>query len=175
MTLANRRYTVTAAGSGSDLADLAEDYPLLQTQALVLSIEEALSWLTLSRSMFGVPAHDCLTAYSAWLDQVEETLESLMAEIDEDDDLARCRQSADDPWYDSLDDLLENFPEEEIQFGADNLEEYEELRSAFERMATFWAEQLRRRVVAVLNQMSGDGEVLAILSHYKRHRSVVIS
>ncbi len=174
MTQDKRRHTFTAAGSGSDLADLAEDYPLLQTQALVLSIEEALSWLTLSRSMFGATAHECLIAYSAWLDQVEETLESLMAEIDEDDDLALCRQSADDPWYDSVEDLLENFPEDEIQFGTDERGDYEALHGAFERMATFWAEQLRRRVVAVLNQMSGDGEVLAMLSHYKRHLSVVI-
>ncbi len=175
MTQAKRRYTFTAAGTGSDLADLAEDYPLLQTQALVLSIEEAFNWLTMARAMFGTPAHECLTAYSAWLDQVEETFESLLAGIDEDDDLALCRQSADDPWYDSVDDLLGSFPDDEIQFGTNEWGEYEELRGAFERMATFWAEQLRRRVVAILNLMSGDGEVLAMLSHYKQHGSVAIS
>ncbi len=174
MTQSKRRYTFTAAGSGSDLAELAADYPLLQTRALVLSIEEALSWVALTRTMFGTPAHECLAAYSAWLDEVAESLDSLMAEIDEDDDLAACRQSADDPWYETVDELLENFPNDEIQFDADELGDYDELRGSIERMATFWVEQLRRRVVAVLNVMSGDGEVLAMLSHYKRHGTVVI-
>lgn len=174
MTESKRRYTFTAAGSGSDLAELAEEYPLLQTQTFVLSIEEALSWAALARTMFGTPAHECLAAYSAWLDEVAESLECLMTEIDDNDDLAACRQSADDPWYDSVDELLENFPEDEIQFAADELGNDEELRTSIERMATFWIEQLRRRVVVVLNVMSGDGEVLAMLSHYKRHGNVVI-
>lgn len=174
MTKSKRRYTFTAAGSGSDLDELAEDYPLLQTQALVLSIEEAISWVTLARTMFGTPAHECLAAFSGWLDEVAETLDSLLAAIDEDDDLATCRQSADDPWYDSLDELLEDFPEDEIQFATAELGEDEELRGAIERMATFWVEQLRRRVIVVLNAMSGDCEVLAMLSHYKRHGTVTI-
>lgn len=174
MTQAKRIYTFTAPGTASNLADLADDYSLKQTQALMLAIEEAINWLALARTMFGTPAHECLAAYSTWLDEVEESLDSLMAEIDEDDDLAACRQSADDPWYDIVDELLANFPQDEIQFDSDEWGNYEELRGALERMATFWVEQLRRRVVAVLNVMSGDCEVLAMLSHYKRHGTVVV-
>ncbi len=175
MIASTRRYTITVGGSVSDLAEIAENYPLKQTQALVLSIEETLGWLALARSMFGTPAPECLGAYSDWLGQVEETLESLVDEIDGDDDLALCRQSADDPWYDSVDELLESFAEIEIEAGADDGGEYGELCIVLARMAHFWLEQLRYRVAAVLKMMSGDGEVLAILAHYKQHGSFVIS
>jgi hypothetical protein len=174
MTQSKRIYAFTAAGEGSQLDELAEAYPLKQTQALVLAIEEVFGWATKARKMYGDPAPACLQEHSNWLDRVEELLEELEDAIDDEgDDLARCRQSADDPWYDAVDELLGNFPEDNIEFEADELGEYDDLRGAVERLTSFWLDNVRRHLRTVLSVMSGDGEVLAMLARYREYGSIV--
>jgi len=163
-----RIYAFTASGNCSKLSEMADEYPNKQTQALILSIEEALDWTSLARKMFNDPPPECLNEYTKWLDQVEDLLEDLQAEIDEDADLAECRQRADEPWYDSVDELLRACPEDEIEFETDKMGgDYEDLRSAFERMVVFWIKNVRQRIVSVQDIMSGDGERLAMLKKYQ--------
>jgi hypothetical protein len=177
MTQSKRIYAFTAAGEGSQLDELAEAYPLKQTQALVLAIEEVFAWVAKARKMYGDPAPECLQEHSNWLDRVEKLLEELEDAIDDEGDesdaLASCRQRADDPWYDAVDEVLGSFPEDNIEFEADALGDYDDLRRAVERLTEFWLENVRRHLRTVLSVMSGDGEVLGMLARYRDHGSIV--
>ena len=154
---------------------LAEHYPLKQTQALVLAIEETDHWIALGQEMLGDPAPPCLQDYSDWLVRAAEFLEELRGEIDQEsdeedpehNDLVTCRQTADDLWYDELDEVIAAFPEDEIELETAEGEDNEDLRDAIERMATFWIDNVRKRLIEIQSAMSGDGDVLGMLRHYQ--------
>ena len=102
-------------------------------------------------------------------------LEDMRGEIDQEtdgedpehNDLVTCRQTADDLWYDELDEVIAAFPADEIELDAAEGEDNEDLRDAVERMATFWIDNVRKRLIEIQSVMSGDGDVLGMLRHYQ--------
>lgn len=161
-----RTYHFTAPGTMTRAEDLDQN-SLPQTEGLVLCVEDSLDWLALTRGMFGEEPPACLANQAEWTDRAARFLEALLDEVDDDQELARCRKSADDPWYDGLDELLDNFPDNETKFDADAGGDFEALRSAVCRLTTFWLTNVRTRLVNIQAVISGDGEVLATLKRHK--------
>lgn len=158
MNTSKRTYTFIDLGSGSDLNDLVSEYPLKQTQALILAIEEARDWVLRSEKMFGDRPPECLKERSDWLKEVEVLLQSLEEAIDEEDDLEACNLSADDPWYDAIVELGDVCPDD---WGCDGA-----LHEAVERMSRFWITNVRHHLRVISSLMSGNGEVFSILKKY---------
>jgi hypothetical protein len=154
---------------------LAEHYPLKQTQALVLAIEETDHWIALGQQMLGDPAPPCLQNYSEWLVRAADFLDELLGAInqetgDEDPEnksLVTCGQTAGNLWYDELDEVIAAFPKDGIELKAAEGEDNEDLRDAVERMATFWIENVHRRLVEIKSVMSGSRDVLWMLREYQ--------
>lgn len=147
-----------------NLEDLAEEYPYKQTQALVLAIDEAEVWLALAQKMIGT-GHQAtqLAEIEQWLQDCAEALEAFSDELD-DEDVARCRLSADHELYELLDELIDNRPNDLVELDVDD----EALDGAVNRMSEFWVTQVFHRVRDVLTVASGDGEPLAIISRHQR-------
>lgn len=159
MSTSMRTYIFRAPGSGSDLSELASEYPLKQTQALILAIEETRDWVSRSHKLLGDQPPECLRERSGWLERVEVALQNLEDAIDEDDDLEACRLGADDPWYDAISGLCDACPDD---WGSDGA-----LHEAVERMSLFWIDNVRHHLRGVGSLMSGDGEVIAMLQKYR--------
>jgi hypothetical protein len=154
---------------------LEKHYPLKQTQALVLAIEETDHWIALGQEMLGDPAPVCLKLYADWLARAAYFMEDLREEIGknpdgedpEHNDLVACRLTADDLWYDELDEMISSTPEDKVEFESVGGEDYENFRDAVERMASFWIDNVRRRLIEIQSVMSGEGDVLAMLRQYQ--------
>ena len=166
MSTSMRTYTFRASGSGSDISELASEYPLKQTQALILAIEETRDWVLRSQKMIGDRPPECLKERSEWLEQVATSLQNLEDAMDEDDDLAACRLGADDPWYDAIIELCEACPDD---WGSDGA-----LHEAVERMSRFWITNVRHHLQVISSLMSGDGEVIAMLGEYVSPKARVV-
>jgi hypothetical protein len=154
---------------------LEKHYPLKQTQALVLAVEETDHWIALGQEMLGDPAPPCLQDYSDWLVRAADFLDELLGAINqetgdedpENDSLVTCGQTVGNLWYDELDEVIAVFPKDEIELKAAEGEDNEDLRDAVERMATFWIDNVRKRLIEIQSVMSGDGDVLGMLRKYQ--------
>lgn len=163
-----RIHTFTCDSQLVDLDELAEEHPSKQTQALLLAIDEARAWIAMAREMIGVPPPKCLAEHEDWLRDASAVLEGIEEDIDDDEDLAQCRQCADDPSYAALDELLDQYPDSELELQvADH-----NLREAVERLSDFWLENTRKLLVRVQSITSGDGEILRMLSRWRALRSL---
>jgi hypothetical protein len=154
---------------------LEKHYPLKQTQALVLAVEETDHWIALGQEMLGDPAPLCLQDYSDWLVRAADFLDELLGAINqetgdedpENNNLVTCCQTAGNLWYDVLGEVIAAFPEDEIELEVAEGEGNEDLRDAVERMATFWIDNVRKRLIEIQSVMSGEGDVLGMLRQYQ--------
>jgi hypothetical protein len=172
MKSAQREFIFTAPGENIDLTELAEEYPLKQTQALILAIDETSAWAAEASEMFGTPDSGALVDYAEWIVEVEDLLENLRDAIDDDKDLMKCRLRGDDEWYEAVDETLSRMPNDNIEFAIEQEEAEQALLDALNRMTGFWIEQVQKRLVTVLQLMSGDGEVLSIVARYQRCKQI---
>ena len=154
---------------------LEKHYPLKQTQALVLAVEETDHWIALGQEMLGDPAPACLKAYSDWLVRAAYFMEDLREEIDkktdredpEHDNLVACRLAVDDLWYDELDEVISDTPENKVGFETAGGDDYDDLRDAVERMAKFWIGNVLRRLIEIQSVISGERDALGMLRQYQ--------
>lgn len=139
---------------------LAEDYPLLQTKALLATLGEIELWARQARICLG-PEVPCLTAHREWLDMVENHVEDMLDALDEDNkELETCQLDADDPLIEALETVLDCCPEDdEIRDELRNKSVAEPLVS----LSAFWINQLQHLLKRLLGQVTGSGEVLATI------------
>ena len=100
---------------------LAEDFPLLQTQALLITLDELEAWVTEAQIRFRPvrvlkerqcsPPKPCLESCREWLDMAQNYVLDMREALEEDedsDDLLKCRLTADDPLIEALETVLDN-------------------------------------------------------------------
>lgn len=142
---------------------IAEDYPLRQTQALAITLEEISAWVEQARRVFGETKPRALDAHFEWFDMVDNVVEDTYSAIEEeeDQDVIKCRLKADDPLVEEIEVVLDNCPsDDEVIEGVRN----KAVGTALAGLANFWVEQLRLRIVRLQAVVMGDGEVLAIIN-----------
>jgi len=158
-------------------AFLAEEFPLLQTQALLITLDELEAWIDEAKNRLG-PAHvpkkrrglpptPCLENYRDWLDLAQNYVLDMRDAFEEDEDggeLLKCRLTADDPLIDALETVLDNCPsEDEIRESYQDTAVAETLLS----LTGFWIERICQLFKRLLSLAMGDGEPLAILKRQK--------
>ena len=146
--------------------ELAETFPYKQSQALVIILNEANTWLGEAMDRFGNSKVKGLAAHCKWLVAVEAYVDLLWEAINDDDeiDVLTCRLSADDALYDDLDSLINDCPsDDEITSTVQNRAMAEVLVS----LTGFWIDNIRRLLVSLLSQISNDGETLSVLGRQK--------
>lgn len=141
----------------------AEDYPLRQTQALLLTLSELSAWLDQARMSFGGARIPSLDTHHDWFDMVENLVDDVWAAVEDeqDHDVISCHLAADDLLIEELDTVLDNLPSPDDIL--ENLRS-EALGDVLRSLTSFWVEQLRLRLVRLQSQLMGDGEVLAVLN-----------
>lgn len=156
---------------------LAEEFPLLQTQALLITLDELDAWITEAKSRLGpadVPKkrrglrpQPCLESYRDWLDMAQNHVLDMRDACEEDEDggeLLKCRLTADDPLIEALETALDNCPsEDEIRESYQDVALAETLIS----LTGFWIERICQLLKRLLSLAMGDGETLAILNRQK--------
>lgn len=156
---------------------LAKEFPLLQTQALLITLDELEAWVTEAKNRLGsvhipqqrrgLPPKLCLESYRDWLDMVQNYVLDMRDAIEEDedgDDLLNCRLTADDPLIEALETVLDNRPSDnEIR------ETYRDaaLAETLAALTNFWIDRIYQLLKRVLSVATGDGEVLTILNRQK--------
>lgn len=152
-----------AEGQLTPVESIAEDYPLHQTQALAITLEEISAWVEQARRVFGETKPRALDAHFEWFDLVDNLVEDTYSAIeeDEDQDVIKCRLAADDPLMEEIEVVLDNCPSaDEVIEGVRN----KAVGTALASLVDFWVEQLRLRIVRLQAVVMGDGEVLAIIN-----------
>jgi hypothetical protein len=156
---------------------LAEDFPLLQTQALLISLDELEAWIDeakkhlgpahLSEMHQGLPPRPCLEGHRDWLNMAQNYVLDMRDAVEEDEDggeLLKCRLTADDPLIEALETVLDNCPsEDEIRESYQDVALAETLIS----LTGFWIERICQLLKRLLSLAMGDGETLAILNRQK--------
>lgn len=138
------------------------EYPLRQTQALLLTLDELSAWLDQARSSLGSGEFSALSGYRDWLDLIENLIEDLWFAVEEEPNqaLLACCLSADDPFIEQIETVLDNIPSSE------DLREQIRGKALADTLASllgFWITQLSARLNRLLSIATGDGEVLAVL------------
>lgn len=156
---------------------LAEKFPLRQTQALLITLDELEAWLTEAKNHFGprhvphkrrgMPPHPCLDSHRCWLDMVQNfalDMRDAFEQDEEDSDLLKCRLTADDPLIEELETVLDYCP------GDDEIRD-EHLKAPVAEtliaLTSFWIDRICQLLKRLLALAIGDGEVLAILNRQK--------
>ena len=156
---------------------LAEEFPLRQTQALLITLDEVEAWLTEANNYFGprhvphrrrrLPPHPCLESHRDWLDMAQNYVFDLRDALEQEDDggdLMKCRLTADDPLIEALETVLDNCP------GDDEIRD-EHLKAPVAEtliaLTSFWIDRICQLLKRLLALAMGDGEVLAILNRQK--------
>ena len=145
----------------------ADEYPLRQTQALLVTLEEISAWAEQMRMALGETRVRALEAHFDWLDMVENLVEDTWSAIEDDEDqgVINCQLVADDPLVEEIEMVLDNCPSaDDVIEGTRN----KALGAALASLADFWVEQLRSNIVRMQSVVMGDGEVLAILKRQQR-------
>lgn len=149
-----------------------EDFPLRQTQALLMTLDELEAWVDEAKRRFGkvdLPPkrrgshpRPRLSVHREWLDMVENCVMDMREAINDDDgneDLLTCRLSADDNLTEMLETVLDQCPS-----GDDVLDEESNLAlvEILSSLSSFWIDHIACLLKRLLAQVTGDGEVLAI-------------
>lgn len=145
--------------------DYAEDFPYRQTRAVLVTLDELEAWLQQAKTCFGSAPLPLLDRHRQWLAAVEEHLEDIRDALEDDEDeengaLVGCRLSADDPWVESLETLLDNCPDESV---IEVQQADAALAATINSLTEFWIEQIARLLRQELSLITGDGEVLSLL------------
>lgn len=138
------------------------EYPLRQTQALLLTVDELSAWVDQARLAVGTSDLPALGSYRDWLAMIENLIEDLWFAVEEEPDerLIACRLSADDPLIEQIDTVLDNLPSlEDIRDQIRGKAMGDTLTS----LLGFWIQQVEDRIRRLSAIAIGDGEVLAIL------------
>ena len=136
----------------SDISDLKDKYPIKNTQALILLIEEALRWISRAHNLFGSSPPTCLKARLNWLAKVEKTLKKFEIAIEEGKYLAGPDLGADVAWCKTIDKLLNAFPEDELGDEGD-------LYEVIDNLSSFWLDNIYSKLNNTRSVMSGDADV----------------
>ncbi len=156
---------------------LAEDFPLLQTQALLITLDELEAWVTEAQIRFRPvrvlkerqcsPPKPCLESCREWLDMAQNYVLDMREALEEDedsDDLLKCRLTADDPLIEALETVLDNCPSgDEIRESFRDTD----MAEALAALTDFWIDRISQLLKRVLALATGDGEVLAILGRQR--------
>lgn len=164
-------------GIEGELADVelySEDFPLKQTQALLITLDDIEAWVSHAKDHFGSDSLRSLAKHKNWLSIVENYVLEVRDVLDygydddEDDDIElrrviRCRLNADDPLVESLEAVFSDFPDD------DDISEHQKGKAVAQTLISltrFWMDQIYQLLQRMLSIITGDGEVLTIL---KRH------
>ncbi len=138
------------------------EYPLKQTQALLLTADELSAWVEQARLAVGGGKLPALDTYLTWLAMIDNLIEDLWLAVEEEEDeqLIACCLSADDPLIELIDLALDLVPEQEdIQ---------EQIRgkavgATLACLLDFWIKQVKIRPQRLYAVAIGDGEVFSII------------
>lgn len=138
------------------------EYPLRQTQALLLTVDELSAWADQARVAIGTSDMSALSGYRDWLDMIENLIEDLWFAVEEEPDerLITCRLSADDPLIEQIDTVLDNLPS--LEDICDQIRG-KAMGDTLSSLLGFWIQQVEDRLRRLSAIAVGDGEVLAIL------------
>lgn len=159
-TIVRKALTFFVDTSDNTANPLAEDYPLLQTKALLATLGEIELWAKQARICLG-PKVPCLEAHREWLDMVENHVEDMLDALEEDNkELESCQLDADDPLVEALETVLGCCPEDdEIRDKLRNKSVAEPLVS----LSAFWINQIQLLLKRLLGQVTGSREVFATI------------
>lgn len=165
-------------GELADIESYSEDFPLMQTQALLITLDEIEAWVSHARSHFGSESLRSIQSHKKWLEmvggyvsEVRDVLEDgYDGDGDDDIDVRRviaCRLNADDFLMESLEAVFLGFPED------DEIIDHQKGKAIAQTLIAltgFWMDQIYLLLQRLQSILAGDGEVLAIL---KRHDLLV--
>jgi hypothetical protein len=161
-------------GELSEVELYSEDFPLKQTQALLITLDEIDVWVSHAKDHFGGDSLRSLAEHKNWLSIVENYVLEVRDVLDygydgdEDDDIElrrviACRLNADDPLVESLEAVFSDFPDD------DDISEHQKGKAVAQTLISltrFWMDQIHQLLQRLLSIITGDGEVMTIL---KRH------
>lgn len=144
---------------------LEDDFPYLQTQALMMLINEIEAWSHEAQAAIGDDHCRHVVDHWQWFGNVDNYLFSLVEEIQSGDpDVARCQLTADHDFYNSI-DLLLDFPptaEDVAMLMRDKI-----VARTLASLLSFWTENICHKLRELQAHLSGDGEVLQRLTRQK--------
>lgn len=149
----------------------SNDFPLKQTQSLLLALDEIEAWVIHAQKHFGDESLPSLDEHKAWLSMVENHVLDVRYVLDggddsdEDDDLysqrtIACRLNADDSLVESLETVIHFCPDTDAIL---DKKISKPLANTLASLTNFWIDQIHDLLTRLLAIITGDGEVLAIL------------
>lgn len=165
-------------GELAAIESYAEYFPLMQTQALLITLDEIEAWVSHAKSHFGSESLRSIQGHKKWLEMVSGYVSEVRDVLedgcdgDEDDDIdvrrvIACRLNADDFLVESLEAAFLDFPEDE---DISDHQKGKAIAQTLISLTRFWMDQIYLLLQRLHSIITGDGEVLAIL---KRHDLLV--
>lgn len=152
-------------GAFSRADELALEFPLRQTQALIMLLDEIEAWVDLAKTCFGETCLLCMETHYEWLMMVENHVLDVRDALEEGDEgLIACRLTADDLVLEALLTVLDNCPDDD---DIRDLMKDSVIAQTLESLTDFWIVHIRQLLSRLLAHASGDGEVLAMLKRQK--------